>query len=119
MLPDGGVIRLGEERFMAPEALFQPAILGREGSGASELIFNCIQARKYSVIGIGILRRHINLCLTFVVWQKMRESLPEMKHQASQHATVCSERGLTQTQQKANCRDWNWTIAWACTVTLC
>jgi len=37
-LPDGQVITLGNERFRAPEAFFQPGLLGTESMG----IHNCI-----------------------------------------------------------------------------
>ena len=41
-LPDGNVIELAEERFMCPEALFQPSLLGNDSPGVHELIFNAI-----------------------------------------------------------------------------
>lgn len=43
-LPDGRVIKLGGERFEAPEALFQPHLIYVEGQGIAELVFNTIQA---------------------------------------------------------------------------
>lgn len=43
-LPDGRVIRVGGERFEAPEALFQPHLINIEGIGIAELLFNTIQA---------------------------------------------------------------------------
>jgi len=43
-LPDGRVIRVGGERFGAPEALFQPHLINVEGVGIAELLFNTIQA---------------------------------------------------------------------------
>jgi len=43
-LPDGRVIRVGGERFGAPEALFQPHLINIEGVGIAELLFNTIQA---------------------------------------------------------------------------
>eukprot|EP01086_Lenisia_limosa_P001976 TRINITY_DN141_c0_g1_i2.p1 TRINITY_DN141_c0_g1~~TRINITY_DN141_c0_g1_i2.p1 ORF type:complete len:389 (-),score=142.42 TRINITY_DN141_c0_g1_i2:36-1202(-) len=43
-LPDGRVIKIGSERFEAPEALFQPGLIDVEGDGMSEMLFNCIQA---------------------------------------------------------------------------
>lgn len=43
-LPDGRVIKVGGERFGAPEALFQPHLINLEGVGISELLFNTIQA---------------------------------------------------------------------------
>ncbi|KAF9194206.1 actin [Haplosporangium sp. Z 767] len=41
-LPDGQVITIGNERFRAPEALFQPSLLNLEGAGIHETIFNSI-----------------------------------------------------------------------------
>jgi len=43
-LPDGRVIKVGGERFEAPEALFQPHLINVEGPGIAELAFNTIQA---------------------------------------------------------------------------
>ncbi|XP_024537563.1 actin-related protein 2 [Selaginella moellendorffii] len=42
-LPDGRVIKVGAERFQAPEALFNPELLDMEGGGLAELVFRCIQ----------------------------------------------------------------------------
>jgi actin-related protein 2 len=42
-LPDGRVIRVGGERFEAPEALFQPHLINVESVGIAELLFNTIQ----------------------------------------------------------------------------
>lgn len=42
-LPDGRVIKVGGERFGAPEALFQPHLINIEGVGIAELLFNTIQ----------------------------------------------------------------------------
>ncbi|OSX60733.1 hypothetical protein POSPLADRAFT_1040700 [Postia placenta MAD-698-R-SB12] len=41
-LPDGQVITIGNERFRAPEALFQPAFLGLEAAGIHETAYNSI-----------------------------------------------------------------------------
>lgn len=43
-LPDGRVIKVGGERFGAPEALFQPHLINVEGVGVAELLFNTINA---------------------------------------------------------------------------
>ncbi|KRZ77081.1 Actin-related protein 2 [Trichinella papuae] len=43
-LPDGRVIRVGSERFQAPEVLFQPNLIDVECCGISELLFNVIQS---------------------------------------------------------------------------
>lgn len=43
-LPDGRVIKVGGERFNAPEALFQPHLINVDGVGVAELLFNTIQA---------------------------------------------------------------------------
>uniref|UniRef100_T1JCP7 Actin-related protein 2 n=1 Tax=Strigamia maritima TaxID=126957 RepID=T1JCP7_STRMM len=43
-LPDGRIIKVGGERFEAPEALFQPHLINVEGLGIAELVFNTIQS---------------------------------------------------------------------------
>lgn len=43
LLSDGRQIKLGAERFEAPEALFQPHLVNVEGQGIAELVFNTIQ----------------------------------------------------------------------------
>ena len=43
-LPDGRIIKLGGERFEAPEALFQPHLVNIEGQGIAELLFNTINS---------------------------------------------------------------------------
>ncbi len=50
-LPDGRVIKVGGERFEAPEALFQPHLINVEGVGVAELLFNTIQVRLYGTAG--------------------------------------------------------------------
>ncbi|ODV96995.1 hypothetical protein PACTADRAFT_74582 [Pachysolen tannophilus NRRL Y-2460] len=41
-LPDGQVITIGNERFRAPEALFNPAALGLEAAGIDQTTYNSI-----------------------------------------------------------------------------
>eukprot|EP00057_Strongylocentrotus_purpuratus_P034385 XP_794999.1 PREDICTED: actin, cytoplasmic [Strongylocentrotus purpuratus] len=41
-LPDGQVITVGNERFRAPEALFQPSFLGLEMAGIHETVYNSV-----------------------------------------------------------------------------
>ncbi|KAJ7699741.1 actin 1 [Mycena olivaceomarginata] len=41
-LPDGQVISIGNERFCAPEALFQPSLIGSESAGVHATIYNSI-----------------------------------------------------------------------------
>merc|ERR1712154_759319 len=41
-LPDGNIIVIGNERFRAPEALFQPSFLGMESCGVHETTYNSI-----------------------------------------------------------------------------
>jgi len=41
-LPDGQVITIGNERFRAPEALFQPSFLGMESAGVQETVYSSI-----------------------------------------------------------------------------
>lgn len=42
-LPDGRVIKVGAERFEAPEALFEPSLIDVEAPGIGEQLFNTIQ----------------------------------------------------------------------------
>ena len=42
-LPDGRTIKVGAERFMAPEAMFRPEMIGIEGDGMAEMVYNCVQ----------------------------------------------------------------------------
>ena len=48
-LPDGRVIRVGSERFEAPECLFQPHLVDVEQPGIAEFLFNTIQAADVDV----------------------------------------------------------------------
>merc|ERR1711920_995168 len=41
-LPDGQVITIGNERFRAPESLFQPSFLGMESAGVHEVVHNSV-----------------------------------------------------------------------------
>ena len=43
-LPDGRTVKVGGERFGAPEALFQPHLINVDGVGVAELLFSTIQA---------------------------------------------------------------------------
>lgn len=43
-LPDGRTIKVGGERFGAPEAMFQPHLINVDSVGIAELLFNTIQA---------------------------------------------------------------------------
>lgn len=43
-LPDGKVIKIGRERFEAPEALFNPHLIDCEKSGMADMVFEMIQA---------------------------------------------------------------------------
>jgi len=42
-LPDGRVIKLGRERYEAPEVLFKPSLIDMEAVGVHEMLFNMIQ----------------------------------------------------------------------------
>ncbi|KAJ4392748.1 Arp2/3 complex subunit, actin nucleation center [Neurospora sp. IMI 360204] len=48
-LPDGRVIRVGSERFEAPECLFQPHLVDCDQPGIAEFLFNTIQAADVDV----------------------------------------------------------------------
>lgn len=43
ILPDGTTIKVGQERFEAPEALFDPTLVNKECKGLSDAIFDVIQ----------------------------------------------------------------------------
>jgi len=43
-LPDGRVIRVGAERFQAPEALFEPGLIDVDSPGVADQLFNTIQS---------------------------------------------------------------------------
>ncbi|XP_015598174.1 actin-related protein 2 isoform X2 [Cephus cinctus] len=58
-LPDGRVIKVGGERFAAPEALFQPHLINIEAQGIAELVFSTIQAADIDMRGE--LYKHIVL----------------------------------------------------------
>jgi len=42
-LPDGREIKIGAERFEAPEALFNPALADKDGLGMADIVFDTIQ----------------------------------------------------------------------------
>lgn len=48
-LPDGRVIKVGPERFQAPECLFQPHLVDSELPGLGETLFNTIQSADVDV----------------------------------------------------------------------
>ncbi|KAK9365686.1 actin family [Lipomyces kononenkoae] len=48
-LPDGRTIKIGSERFEAPECLFQPHLVDVEQPGLAEMLFNTIQAADVDV----------------------------------------------------------------------
>ena len=48
-LPDGRVIKVGAERFEAPEALFEPRLLDIDGKGLADLVFEVINVSDISV----------------------------------------------------------------------
>lgn len=41
-IPDGRTIKLGQERYLAPEVLFQPHLIDVDAMGMSEQLFDCI-----------------------------------------------------------------------------
>ncbi|RLI11168.1 actin, cytoplasmic 2, partial [Candidatus Bathyarchaeota archaeon] len=43
-LPDGSSVTLLEERFLAPEVLFSPGLIGRDEPGLHEIVFDAIMA---------------------------------------------------------------------------
>lgn len=51
-LPDGRVIKVGQERFQAPECLFQPHLVDIEQPGIAEMLLNTVQVRCFAVWGL-------------------------------------------------------------------
>ncbi len=43
ILPDGQTVRLGTEKWKAPEILFHPELIGLEYPGVHEMVATCIQ----------------------------------------------------------------------------
>jgi actin-related protein 2 len=58
-LPDGRVIKLGRERFEAPEAMFNPSLIDSEKSGMADMIFEMIQ--EADIVSLSFLFCYINL----------------------------------------------------------
>jgi len=48
-LPDGRVIRIGSERFEAPECMFQPHLIDVDQPGIAEMLFNTIQSAEVDI----------------------------------------------------------------------
>ena len=48
-LPDNTKIKIGKERFMGPEILFSPHLLGKEEAGCAEMVFNSIQVISFFI----------------------------------------------------------------------
>ncbi|KAF8476092.1 actin family [Kalaharituber pfeilii] len=48
-LPDGRLIRIGSERFEAPECMFQPHLIDVDQPGIAEMLFNTIQSAEVDV----------------------------------------------------------------------
>eukprot|EP01130_Rhizamoeba_saxonica_P001232 TRINITY_DN11119_c0_g1_i1.p1 TRINITY_DN11119_c0_g1~~TRINITY_DN11119_c0_g1_i1.p1 ORF type:complete len:404 (-),score=120.64 TRINITY_DN11119_c0_g1_i1:41-1252(-) len=48
-IPDGRIIKVGRERYLAPECLFTPALIDVESDGMSESLFNCINDDNTSI----------------------------------------------------------------------
>lgn len=48
-LPDGQVITIGNERFRAPETMFQPSFIGMEAAGIHETVFNSIMKCDFDI----------------------------------------------------------------------
>lgn len=70
-LPDGRVIKVGGERFEAPEALFQPHLINVEGVGVAELLFNTIQAADIDTRSVHIYLFHIQYSIHDIISYKI------------------------------------------------
>ena len=47
------MVKLGGERFEAPEILFQPHLINVEGAGMAEMLFNTIQVGGANICMVG------------------------------------------------------------------
>ncbi len=54
-LPDGRVIKVGAERFMAAEIMFRPDLVDVETPGISQNVFDCIQVRLWLITCLHLL----------------------------------------------------------------
>merc|ERR1719181_743992 len=43
-MPDGQIIKLGDQQFRAPEVLFNPGLIGKEAAGIAEMTYQTIRA---------------------------------------------------------------------------
>ena len=84
-LPDGRVIKVGAERFMAAEIMFRPELIDIETPGISENVFNCIQA-SFS------LRHHMYACQTHAVCSRREPSGLAVSGCHSVSSAVCHLR---------------------------
>ena len=72
-LPDGTVIKMGQERFEAPEVLFKPELVGVESKGMADTLFDVIQVTTTStapdiiILVFNTLGVCFNVLLHFIV----------------------------------------------------
>lgn len=70
-LPDGQSIKVGSERFLAPEALFDPSLADVEGPGIARMTFESIQ--------VGFLLSSLNtaplgdMCMNLLVFAQQHK----------------------------------------------
>jgi actin, other eukaryote len=93
-LPDGQVITIGNERFRAPEALFQPSVLGLESGGIHVTTFNSIMkcdvdVRKDLYGNIVMVRK---LFILFPPRRILTHSLVRRDHNVPRHLRSYAER---------------------------
>jgi actin-related protein len=69
-LPDGRVIKVGGERFEAPEVLFEPHLIDHEGNGMAEQLFDCINKADFDT------RKEVNELNTIVLYHLINKSFP-------------------------------------------
>ena len=73
-LPDGNLIKIGAERFRAPEVLFQPSFIGREAAGIHETVY-------YSIMKCDIdIRKDLYGNVVVEGGSTMFDGLPERLH---------------------------------------
>lgn len=98
-LPDGRVIKIGQERFEAPECLFNPALIDVENVGVAELLFNTIQAADIDTRPE--FYKHIVLSGGTSMYPGLPSRMEKEVRQLYLHKVL---KGKTETMHKFKCR---------------
>jgi actin, other eukaryote len=118
-LPDGQVITIGNERFRAPEALFQPSVLGLESGGIHVTTYNSIikcdvDVRKDlygNIVMVSLFSRGRNETLTneCLVWWYYHVSGPFGPYAKGDHSSgsfIDEDQDHRPARAEVLCLDW-------------